>query len=188
MNNRNSILFIFEEEFFCEILIKLHKPFNPFLIIKILLSIPAVVPEIFPSPVSHTAHVCAGFKVTIIYVVMLDGLPDVGINGKGFHFLKSEKKHAVGNLFPYSAKPHKAFPRIPVFQAEKHVKIQLARRNFFGCGFYVMGPEAKFAFVKLGWIGICKSLRDRKAKIAWLELLPEKLAEQVDSFLDCGNA
>lgn len=168
--------------------IKTYKPLNPFLIIQILLGIPAVLSEIFPSPVSHTANVCAGFKVTVIYVVMLDDLPDVGIYGKGFHFLESEKKHTVGNLFPNSPEPHKAFPRIPVFQAEKHVKVQLSRCHFFGCGFYIMGPEAQLAFVKLGGIGICKSFRIRKAKITWLEFLPEKLTEQKDSFLDCGNA
>ena len=119
---------------------------------------------------------------------MLDDLPDMGINWKGFHFIKSEKKHAVSNLFSNAPEPHKAFPRIPVLQAEKHVKVQLARRNFFGCSYYVLGPEAQLTFVKLGGIDICQSFRVRKAEIAWLDFLTERPAEQADSFLDCGNA
>jgi hypothetical protein len=72
---------------------------------------------------------------------MLDDLPDMGIYGKGFHFLESEKKYTVGNFFPYTAKSHKAFPRVSILQTEKNVKIQFARSHFFSCGFYVSGSE-----------------------------------------------
>lgn len=121
-------------------------------------------------------------------MVMLDYLPDVGVYGEGFHFLESEKEHTVGNFFPDSAEPHEAFPRVPVFQAEKDVKVKLAGSHFFGCGFYVLGPEAQFAFVKFGGIGICKGFRIWKAEIVGFDFLPESPAEQADSFLDCGDA
>jgi hypothetical protein len=96
------------------------------LVKQILLGIPAIETEILPSPVSHPAQVRAIFKEIVVDMVMLDDLPDVSIYGKGFHFLKGEKKHAVSNFFPYPPNPHETFPSIPVFQAEKDVKIQLS--------------------------------------------------------------
>ena len=82
--------------------------------------------EIFPSPVPHSAHVRAIFKETVIDMVVLDDLPDVSIYRKGIHFLEGEKEDAVSNLFPYATNPHKAFPRIPVFQTVEDIKVKLA--------------------------------------------------------------
>ena len=66
--------------------------------------------KVFPSPISHSAHVRAAFKEIIVDVIVLDDLPDVGVYGEGFHFLKGEQEDAVGNFFAYAAKPHKALP------------------------------------------------------------------------------
>lgn len=38
------------------VLIKGDEPLNPFLVKEVLLGIPAVMPEIFPAPVSHPAE------------------------------------------------------------------------------------------------------------------------------------
>ncbi len=169
-------------------LIKRNKTLNPFLIKQILLGIPAIVTEILPSPVSHSAQVRAVFKEIVVDMVMLDDLPDVGIYGKGFHFLEGEKKNAVSDFFPYAANPHEAFPGVPVFQAEKDVKIQLSRSHFSGCFFYAFGSEAQLAFVKHGNVSICKGFRVGKTEISFFEFLSEKLAEKADPFLDCGDA